>query len=188
MTFTKDKDGTKTVNIYVQETPDGRRSSEGIYLDKKYKVIYKNSKTKRKLIQEVHGHYLLSGMSQCRSILNYVSENYPNNKFELKQQMDFFLGLVETWGRQGLGLRTTHPMITKETKRLVKKQDILMTKIIFGMFGIRLSKEIQRSGKDLNTIEILDYLPTKKECEEMNVPKERLTDVLSYGMNQYSYS
>ena len=100
MTFTKDKDGKKIVKIYVQETPDGRRISEGIDLDKKYKVIYKNSKTKRKLLQEVHGNYLLSGLSQIRSVMDFVSENYPNNEFELNQQRDWVLYLVKLFDCQ----------------------------------------------------------------------------------------
>jgi hypothetical protein len=188
MTFTKDKDGKKIVKIYVQETPDGRRISEGIDLDKKYKVIYKNSKTKRKLLQEVHGNYLLSGLSQIRSVMDFVSENYPNNEFELNQQRDCFVGLVETWGRQGLGLRITHPFSTKESKRLVKQKDPQIMKLIFGVFGSHLSKEIKKTGKEFNTIEILDYIPTKKQMEEMNIPKHRQSSCMTYGVNKYSYS
>ena len=68
------------------------------------------------------------------------------------------------------------------------EEETHLKKLEGDLFNGTISAEIKRSNKDLRTIEILDYFPSNKDCEIMNVPKEKLKDVMMYGSFQYSYS
>ena len=175
--------------------PEGPMSMKHpIYLNKEYTIIYKSDKKpKRKLIRKIDGLNLLMGIDNFESIFSQLVKNNPTNKLEdlKRHHRETTMGLVETWGRQKLGLKIQHPMVNKEMNRGVKKEKLEFMTLIYGYFGYKFSYENQKSeDKHFSTIELLEYIPTDERIKgyDPQPSKEQIESIKKYGCNTWSFS
>jgi len=171
-------------------------STEGIYLNKNYTLIYRcDRKPKRIVKKTVPGSFLIIGLMRFQHLVNDVKEQYPDlsEKEFLELSNKVCLGIVETWGRLSLGIKVSNEFVSKEDKRVIKKSikkkggrgDLVFEELMYAFMAHRLLKHQAR------TLTINDVRADHKDILEMedhykNVDGINKTDIegMSKSMNE----
>jgi hypothetical protein len=189
-------DPNKVGFVECEDSPEGIRSVRHcIYLDKVYTLVYRSDKRKnKKIVKKFTGTQLLIFMENFQRQYESWCDLGSDRMESHDQFKQLSLGLLETWGRQKLGLSVTNPYMTKDWRKDVKKGDRKVMNQIFGYFGLKLSQENLENGvhedKGFTTIEVLDRQVTEEDTKNFSrrLTKEESESMKLYGVNTWSFS
>jgi len=148
-------------------------STDGIYINKKYTLIYKCDQKPNKMVKKtVPGFSLQCGLVEFHHLVDLIKDQHPHlsQNEVLDSSSKTCLGAVETWGRLSLGLKVSNEFVSKEDKRIIKKSikqkggkgDLVFEKLMYAFMAHRLLKG---GHKDRN-ITVNDVRCTDKEILE----------------------